>query len=242
MTVDWNDPSLSNTKANVLGNMRSTIDQAAAMDYPSAVNLPLVGGTSGVIRLNRTSRKLEEWLSSAWHERTLSNIIGRDFSLASFNNSSIENTVYSETIVGGTLGTDRAVRLRASGYILNKVSALPEGVTFRLKFGSDVVIVDDLASGTVIPFNNAYVFDIDAILFADDNISAQRCTYTNIAYLTTSGPTTSAIVNANSYIAKGYSDAGQDSTIDKNILLTVQLSTASTDLSCSLSKAFVELI
>lgn len=65
--ADWSKPTNLSTKGNVLGEIRAIAASAAVMDFTGDTNLPTgSSGTMGPVRLNRTTLKLQEYLSGTW--------------------------------------------------------------------------------------------------------------------------------------------------------------------------------
>lgn len=104
-------------------------------------------------------------------------ILARTTGLVLIQNTAAETTVLSFTLAGGTLGTNRAVRIKVYGkYETNGVS---RGATVRMKLGATTVIAEGLA-GIDIGAGNPEGFVLEFILRADNSAASQFGTLSGV--------------------------------------------------------------
>ncbi len=135
------------------------------------------------------------------------------------NNTTSETTIYSFVIPGGTLGTDGSLRLSIRGEIKNSTGTNHEW-KFKIKYGS-TTIADTFFQGYASNLVPAAIA-LDVHLFADGGTSAQKGYIHGVAKRQEDF--------GSSQHWQGYGTAAEDSTVNKALTVTVQLSTASTSL------------
>jgi hypothetical protein len=144
-----------------------------------------------------------------------SGALDTDTSSTTVSGTTVETTVYSYTVPGGTLGTSHGVRLTWLGYFSASAgSGLT--ATVRVKYGSSELFsyaVADVSGG------NTKAFDLSFRLFSANSASAQRSI--GVFCVGPNGSTTgSGQLMGTHVIARD--SASEDSTADKALVITVQ--------------------
>ena len=170
-----------------------------------------------LLQYNSTSGKWENATA------TLSPVVDRDVSETSAVNTASETTIYSYTVPGGTLSTNKMLRLTLLGELKNTAGSCT--TTIKVKYGSEEIFSD-----TEVTTNSAgtKVWTINCLLAATGSTSAQ---FADTLY--SYGPST---------ITHKQDTASQDSTSDKDLAVTVQHTLASSDIYVKQIVAFIELL
>lgn len=137
-----------------------------------------------------------------------------------------EETIYTYTVPGGTLGTDKALHLRLSCEYLN-TSGGNRNLTLRAKFGATTMFGDLQLMGSSATRRGLV---IDLILSANAATNAQRLA--GFSTLSTGGSGSVAGYGALTGMNHGswHGTAAEDSTADKALAVTCQHSTGGTTL------------
>lgn len=149
-------------------------------------------------------------------------------------NTTTETTVFTFSVPGGMLGTNRRLRLQLIGSFTN-TDVVFHSATVRLKYGgttltTQAVLLDIATVG----------FLIEALLSADGATNAQRGSVHSIADFFASG---FAVVGANaSPIRYTEGGAAADSTAAQTLLISVQLDIVSIGVGYTMKSAVLELL
>jgi hypothetical protein len=147
--------------------------------------------------------------------------------------------VYSYTVVGGTLGTTRALRITLIGDYLNNVGA--QTFTLKLKFGATTVLT--AATSTSAGANRGAIL-FTAFIAAADSASAQAISgYYSIAESAenNAGGTMAATSSTNKFLS-ATNTATEASASDKTLAITAQHTGSSASLSFRCHTVHVELL
>lgn len=111
--VNWNNPTSASLYTDVLSELKERDTNGAKLQYTSDTNIP-----EGAIRYNRTSKKIEEYLSSSWepagqgHEAPVGSMLfyPSDTPPTGWlicNGQAVSRTTYADlfTLLGTTFGT-----------------------------------------------------------------------------------------------------------------------------------------
>jgi hypothetical protein len=155
--------------------------------------------------------------------------------------SSTETTLFSTTIVGGTLGTSNAIKLEV---FLSALGLANGGtVQFKLKYGATTIAdmestVDGGSSGTLTLEKGL----ITGYLVADGATNAQKGALMSLAGDRTAEDTASATTAGEKLISGAYGSATEDSTADKTLTLTAKFNASSADSNLTAEFCLVTLI
>ena len=164
-------------------------------------------------------------------------ILDRDVIQAEVVNTTVETTVYSFSIPGGTLGTNRAIRLQANGDYLND-SGAAQTLQVLVKFGGTTISNPGTISFNAAPSRRGVT--VDLLLTAANATGAQVSrTLTMFGDLQSSNvaaPSASFVrLNANPTIAI-------NTTVDQTLAIAVTHSAASANISYRQSFVVLELV
>lgn len=97
-------------------------------------------------------------------------VLNRDVSIVDLVSSTTESTLYTFSVPGGTLSTDRALRLTLIGdYLKNDVNSL----TIRIKYGATTVLSSVLSDGEITSDASRRAIMVDFVLSAANATNAQ---------------------------------------------------------------------
>jgi len=137
-------------------------------------------------------------------------IIKADTTETAFSNSAAENTYYTYSLPGGILGINDAIRMTAWVSILNN-SAAPQTYTFRYKYGGSTL----------------HAFGLTLTNNASAQGTLAQCIMKNAG--ATNSQKGIGVFNAdfiNNWVVGGIGTSAIDSTVNQNIVLTIQSSAA----------------
>jgi len=162
--------------------------------------------------------------------------LSRSGTAVSFSNTSAEQTLFSATVTGNTMGPNGVVHLRLFGSIQQN-QATATDYTLRIKFGGTTIYQDTLATALA---QNAgfYPYMIDIYLFNTNATNAQLMygfvSMNDTASVTTGlGDITDDESQSNGVISATAST--KDTTVDQTFAVTIQMSVANTNV-----KTFVD--
>jgi len=140
-----------------------------------------------------------------------------DFSEIGDDTAGSEQTIISETLPGGLLSTNNAVRVRC---LISNLTANARVITFRLKYGSTTIAT--LSSvGTIITDEMSGV--LEGIIFANGSTSAQNGSlYIDTAETNLSSGVTMATNGGTYFRSATTGTATEDSTGDLTVSLTLE--------------------
>ena len=167
-------------------------------------------------------------------------IYDRATTLASFNTSTAENTLYSKLITGGDMGTDGALRLTLLGYWRSQ-STSANTFTFRVYFGGSAICTvasDAFSSGAGTPYGAL------ALQLMLQNLGAANVQdLSGFAGLNRTGGIATATTTAHmDPFFQGTADLAVDTTADQTLAVTCQMSNANTNNIVACRSALLELL
>lgn len=164
----------------------------------------------------------------------------RDVTTTAVANTTTETTVYSKSIVGGVLSTNKAVRLSIIGDYLNN-SGSDSNFRVRVKYGATTVF--DSGDAAMTASANTRGFKLDFMLSALNATNAQvgSCT---VVIANASSATAGHASGSDVFITLSETHAGvaEDSTAAKTLLVTLQHGTAAATITANAYIAFLEYL
>ena len=147
-----------------------------------------------------------------------------------------ETTAFTSSITGGTLSTNKSLRMTAIGDFLNNTGGAVVG-TMKVKYGATTLLTYSLSVAS-----NA----ARRPLFFSAVLTATNATNTQVvlgeAWYGNAGDTTGGMTAPSSNRMIGSNTAAEDSTAAKNFVLTFQMDTNSASASMRLNSLLLELI
>lgn len=153
----------------------------------------------------------------------------RDLSTVTVTNTTTETSIFSFSVPGGLLGTNRMLRVNILGTYRNS-SAGAANLTIRLKYGATTVATNFQTSQNSPTVTTGYEFNL--YLVGDDSTTAQKGSF--------GWHMGDSIVNG-SYACTGYGVAAEDSTGALTLDVTWQHSVANANLTFVKEAAFARL-
>jgi hypothetical protein len=168
-------------------------------------------------------------------------VLDRDVVVADVNTTTSETTVYSFTVPGGTLSTNKALRLSLIGDYLNNSGGTSD-LTVKVKYGATTVATMDRHTAVAASASRR-------IATLECMISALAATNAQITmaqfYLSTAAGVAGA--DAEDDLGLGairavHASVAEDSTADKNLVVTVQHSVSNANTSFRAHVVHLELL
>lgn len=208
---------VSGTLPETSGGTNQTTYSTGEILYASGSNTlsKLSPGTSGYVLTMGAS--VPAWAvatgggGAGVNSLTYSKSLDTSVSTATISNSAVETTLYTYSVAGGTLSTNKILRVVVSGTYLNN-SAANRTVTIRLKYGATTMIA--VATGNIATNANTGTFTYTFLLMAHGSTAVQQ------AYLVGVHETGAS---AKVVITDG-GVAAIDSTATQSLVVTAQLS------------------
>jgi hypothetical protein len=193
----------------------------------TSANFVFVGPTSG----GAAAPSFRALVTADLPAASLVTTLDKDVAVATVTNTTTETTVYSFSVPGGTLGTNDAIRMTLVGSWVNNTGG-GDTVVIRVKYGATTIF-----SYTYNPTNGSYGVNLETFLSALNATGAQvaNSRFTAVQGLTGAGAVPTDILGTHATIA-------EDSTAAKNLVVTAQLGTATTNLIFSAYVVHTELI
>lgn len=171
-----------------------------------------------------------------------SGVIDRQVTLQTVANTVTETAVYTFAVPGGTLSTNKTLRLSLEGdHIINAGSA--DSVAVKVKYGATTIF-----SATVAAVNNGANrgnLQLDVELTAANATGAQRSKgvmFVGDSSQNNAGGVATDLVSLNSYVKYGGHVAiAEDSTASKNLVVTFQMGTANASIDMRAHTVYTEL-
>lgn len=236
------DPSapfaVSASSAVVTNLDADKLDGQEGTYYTNASNI--ASGTVPTARLGSGSASATTYLrgDQTWATPTNSPILDRDVTTTDVVSTNAETTIYTYTVPGNTLSTNKFLRITMIADELNNTGG-GENLTLKLKYGATTVITTGATSiGTDA---SRRLVQFEAIL------GAFNATGSQVAWAAFRNPAggasgTMAAFGGSAVILEGMGTASEDSTADKALAITVQWATSSANLSFRPKIVQVELI
>jgi len=169
-------------------------------------------------------------------------VLDRVVTLVSFSNTAAEQTLYSFAVPGGTLGTNKIIKLSVIGdHLIN--NGAPDSLRIKAKYGATTIF-----DGTIASINNganrgAFTFDLE--LVAANATNAQRSKgFLQVGDSTQNNAagTAGSILSTNTYTMYGVHNAiAEDSTASKNLVVTATMGTANAAIDVRVHTVYTEL-
>lgn len=164
-------------------------------------------------------------------------VFDRDTSVYDVVSTSTETTVYSKSIVGGTLGTDGGLRLTMVGdYLYNNGGS--DTVTIKVKYGSTTVF--SMAVNTSTGANRGGQF-LECFIMAGAATNAQRVYTRWIHSGSTQNNNAGAGASAAGTYVAAHNACAEDSTTSLNLVITAQPANGSANHSFRCQSVLLEL-
>lgn len=168
-------------------------------------------------------------------------VLDREMSTLNVENTTTETTIFTHSIPGNTLGTNKLLRLTISGDYLGN-SATARFITIRVKYGATTIYAD--ATNTIVIDASRRAVLLTVLVGAANATNSQVLGgYINVS---DPGGTTSGTgdvaddeIFAHTSI-QGF--ASEDSTLAKDLTVTIQHSAAETNVSFRRQIAILELL
>lgn len=160
----------------------------------------------------------------------------KDFTAATVQNTSSETTFGTFSIPANYLGTRRAIRYTLEGSLLNNTGS-NNGMTLNFYYDDDLVMSDTVDVSVASNAGERRLF-VQATLVANNSTSSQFFLY----FRAGGNITTNAALTANANCSVGFGTASEDSSVAKNFLAKVQLSTNSNNLAFTKNLQIVEFL
>ena len=161
----------------------------------------------------------------------------------SITNDATAQTLFSFSVPGGTLGTDKMLRLTWYARVQNNTGTA-YAHTYRLSYGGTAAIT--AATATTATSTAWRVLKGEILFAAGNSASAQNAVFTELISATTNMTTGEGELGANMTYLRAVSTAAGgiavDSTADRTLLLTLQLGAASTAYTYTVKYAKLELV
>lgn len=172
---------------------------------------------------------------------TLGGVLDRQLTTQLVSNTTTETQVYSFSVLGNTLGTNRALRITIFGDRLNNTGGV-QNETIRIKFGA-TTIATATTGGTSASATRA-PWKLVCNLFAFNGATnTQKAFY---EYAAGTSPGAGAIAGTDNDSSGGligsHLSIAEDDTTAKTLAVTIQLGTASANMNHNVFGVFVELI
>jgi hypothetical protein len=163
----------------------------------------------------------------------ISYVIDRDVSTNSISNSAVETTVYTFSVPGGTLSTNKMLRVTFTGQVVN-TTGVAQNLTIRFKYGATTAQV---ATISILDPSTSSVSG-EFYLAAHNATGTQRA-WGSVRTTSTAGANTMQAILTH-YVGEG--PVAEDSTASKTLAMTWQLGTASANFSSSKFIVQIELV
>lgn len=153
--------------------------------------------------------------------------LDRSVATVTVNNTAVETSVYSYSVLGNTLGTNKALRLTILGSYLNN-SGASRDLVIRVKYGATTIATKaGIQTGA-----EATIYDyMLQIIVAANGTGSQKGVFS------INGRALSNVITI-----AGYGTASEDSTSDKTLSVTIQHGAADSNLTFTKEVAMLELI
>lgn len=167
--------------------------------------------------------------------------LDRDVAEAAVTNTTTETTVYSYSVLGGTLSTNRALRITLIGDWINNTGGAAASVNLRVKFGGTLI-------GWFLPTGAAnagrYPIRLQGVLSAANATNAQRFVATmDMGQPGDIGsPPGQAAENYTESGASGNNGLALDSTAARTLLISAENSAADANISFRCFSVLLELL
>jgi hypothetical protein len=165
------------------------------------------------------------------------NVLNRDVTQAEVTNTTTETTVYTFSVPGGTLGTNKALRLKLLGDHFNDDGASRD-LTIRVKFGGTTILSGTL---TVTATSGRLPFIGEVQLVAANSALAQIASGDFIMGNQGSASGTMAATGF-TFLNGMHNAVAEDSGVNRTLSVTIQHAAASGNISFRLHTATLELL
>jgi hypothetical protein len=151
-------------------------------------------------------------------------------------NTTVETAIYNVSIPGGTLGTNKTLRLSLIGDYLNN-SGASSNLTVIVRYGTTVLFTTG-ANAIAASANRRS-------LMVNCEISAKGLTNSQVSKVVEtigSGDATGSATQGSTYNTSVHNSIAEDSTVTKNLQVTVTHGTANVNISARLLAGHIEVL
>lgn len=236
-TINLDSDTIAGTLATSLGGTNADFSATAQGNilYFSAAGVMsvLAPGTAGYVLRTNGAGANPSWIAT---------VLDRDVTQAEVVSNNTEVTVYSFSVPGNTLGTNKAIRITIFGDYLNN-SGAPSDLTVRYKYGATTFAAPAFPAVAASASRRAYrsVGGGGSLLFAVNATNAQMGTVFD--GLGAPGALTGGS-SSDQYAVFGghHTTVAEDSTVAKTLAITIQHSVSAATISFRLHVVIVELV
>lgn len=200
-------------------------------------------GLSSIAQGGATTGQAMVWNGSAWAPSSTSPVIDRVFTDATFASSTAENSVYSKSIAGNTIGATGILRFTANG-LWSDVSGT-DTERIRLKFGGTTIIDTGAVVWDSTGGNTNRPWEMWAFVQNDNATNAQSVVWHLWVANGSNAPTTgtgSSPARAQHIMGQIRNTATIDTTSSQTLDITWQHGQNSANNSVTLHSAILELL
>lgn len=205
-----------------------------------AIGLRFSGGATSVVNVIYRDGAASTWTTASWLIRSVldehMDRVASDVINFNLDNSATETTAATLTIPANTLGVDGAIMVEVTGEVTNNLAATDD-LTLRVKFDGTTLasfVLETVAtSATPRPF-------WARVMISNRNATNSQGTWGDawIGAPNVSGVGSAAVTR----LSSGHSSGAVDTTVTKNVAVTVQLSSANPLLSVDLRVVHIYVI
>lgn len=218
----------ASTLATLDGSSKVVENPANATATPGASKIPISGGAN---------KLAEGWLqmTDAQAASLVLALTTRDVVITpvTFASSTAENTIYTKSIAGGTLGTTGVLRLKL--YLSSFGLTNTKTATFTFKYGATSYTTLVLTNGTAGTYDATG--NIEFLIIANAATNAQQSVYS----LQTKFNNNDLVTQVGSYLVKS-STSAEDSTAAKTMAVTCTFNNSSASDKITVINAILEKI
>lgn len=226
------------------GNLRYelTDNTAGSEDCTASIGVRRSGTLNKVLQINEWG-ELEIGPDEGNFGRVTRNVI-RSAAAQNFVNTSAEQTLFSQNILGGTMGTAGVLHLRLFGS-LKQSTTTSNTYTLRIKWGGTTVYQDDILSAYTTSSANYMGYILDLYVMNANATNAQLTMGTWMMNDATGTATTgygdaSDDEQANNAVLIGTSQT-KDTTANQTLAVTMQMSAANTSSEVNIDYKWLEI-
>lgn len=161
------------------------------------------------------------------------------------SNTSVETTVYTFAVPGGTLGTSKTIHLSLIGDVLQNSGASDKVYTVRVKYGATTLVTMSIQNGATGANRGSLLLDLE--LTGANATNVQRVKSSLLMGDSGTNNATGGAVTFTAGVAAGgvafevNNNVTEDSTASKNLVVTFQMSFAAVTMDMRAHTAYTEV-